>query len=131
MTAFRLLSLATPLLAPCLISCLPATATGLHPASPLQLCDGASEAERAALRLKPAKAFRYLNQSNCFDLRGVSNAEEYRRTRRSMSVVGIPEVRAGGVVGGWLAGWLGRLVHVGPCRAATSHLLSCCSCCVL
>ena len=56
-----------------------------------QLCDGASEAERAALRLKPAKQFRYLSQSNCFDLRGVSNAEEYRRTRRSMSVVGIPE----------------------------------------
>lgn len=59
--------------------------------SPLQLCDGASESERAALRLKPAKAFRYLNKSTCFDLRGVSNAEEYRRTRRSMSVVGIPE----------------------------------------
>ncbi|KAL4445379.1 hypothetical protein ABPG77_011204 [Micractinium sp. CCAP 211/92] len=56
-----------------------------------QLCEGASEAERAALRLKPAKAFRYLNKSTCFDLRGVSNAEEYRRTRRSMSVVGIPE----------------------------------------
>ena len=57
----------------------------------LQLCDGASDAERAALRLKPAKQFRYLSQSGCFDLRGVSNAEEYRRTRRSMSVVGIPE----------------------------------------
>lgn len=57
----------------------------------MQLCEGASDAERAALRLKPAKQFRYLSQSNCFDLRGVSNAEEYRRTRRSMSVVGIPE----------------------------------------
>jgi hypothetical protein len=61
------------------------------PTHPPQLCDGASEAERAALRLKPAKQFRYLNQSACFDLRGVSNAEEYRRTRRSMGVVGIPE----------------------------------------
>lgn len=47
-----------------------------------QLCEGASEAERAALRLKPAKQFRYLNKSNCYDLRGVSNAEEYRRTRK-------------------------------------------------
>lgn len=56
-----------------------------------QLCEGASPQERAALRLKPAKQFRYLNQSNCYDLKGVSNAEEYRRTRRSMSVVGIPE----------------------------------------
>ena len=56
-----------------------------------QLCDGASDAERAALRLKPAKQFRYLSQSGCFDLKGVSNAEEYRRTRKSMSVVGIPE----------------------------------------
>jgi myosin-5 len=57
----------------------------------LQLCEGASEQERSELRLRPAKQFRYLNQSACFDLRGVSNAEEYRRTRRSMSVVGIPE----------------------------------------
>lgn len=65
-------------------------ATCLLPAS-VQLCDGASEAECATLRLKPAKQFRYLSQSGCFDLKGVSNAEEYRRTRRSMSVVGIPE----------------------------------------
>lgn len=60
---------------------------------PCQLCDGASEAEKRELRLKPAKAFRYLSQSSCFDLRGVSNADEYRRTRRSMSVVGIPEAQ--------------------------------------
>lgn len=75
----------------------------------LQLCDGASDAERAALRLKPAKQFRYLSQSNCFDLRGVSNAEEYRRTRRSMSVVGIPEpeqVRALPCCCCWFAGLL-------------------------
>mgnify|MGYP001810307532 CR=1 FL=1 len=65
--------------------------TAHPPTFAVQLCDGATEAERAALRLKPAKAFRYLNRSTCFDLRGVSNAEEYRRTRKSMSVVGIPE----------------------------------------
>ena len=64
----------------------------MPPVALAQLCDGASEVERAALRLKPAKHFHYLNQSNCYDLRGVSNAEEYRLTRRSMNVVGIPEV---------------------------------------
>lgn len=42
-----------------------------------QLCDGASEEERAALRLRPAAEFYYLNQSKCYELKGVSNAEEY------------------------------------------------------
>ena len=56
-----------------------------------QLCDGTSPAERAALHLLPAREFRYLSQSSCFELPGVSNAEEYRNTRRAMSIVGIPE----------------------------------------
>eukprot|EP00887_Chlorella_sp_A99_P001914 scaffold18.g1914.t1 len=56
-----------------------------------QLCDGASAAERAALHLAPAREFRYLAQSSCFELAGVSNAEEYRNTRHAMTVVGIPE----------------------------------------
>ena len=42
-----------------------------------QLCDGASEEEKAVLHLRPAKEFRYLNKSSCFELKGVSNAEEY------------------------------------------------------
>lgn len=43
-----------------------------------QLCDGAGAEERAALFLRPASEFRYLNQSGCFELKGVSNAEEYK-----------------------------------------------------
>ena len=43
-----------------------------------QLCEGASEEERARLRLRPAQEFRYLNQSGCYELKGVSNAEEYK-----------------------------------------------------
>ena len=35
-------------------------------------------------------AYRYLNRSSCFDLPGVSNADEYVATRNAMSVVGIP-----------------------------------------
>ena len=62
-----------------------------------QLCDGADERERAALHLKPAKTFRYLTSSTCFDLKGVSNAEEYMRTRQAMSVVGIPLAEQDGV----------------------------------
>lgn len=43
----------------------------------LQICDGASSAERAAWQLKPAKEFKLLNQSNCYTLPRVDNAEEY------------------------------------------------------
>lgn len=48
-----------------------------------QLCDGASEEEKAALHLRPANEFRYLNRSSCFELKGVSNAEEYKVGERS------------------------------------------------
>lgn len=54
-----------------------------------QLCAGASEEEKINLNLRPAQEYRYLNSSRCFDLDGVDNAEEYRRTRRAMDVVGI------------------------------------------
>jgi hypothetical protein len=42
-----------------------------------QLCEGAGPEERAALHLLPAREFHYLNQSSCYDLAGVSNADEY------------------------------------------------------
>lgn len=42
-----------------------------------QLCDGASAGEREKLHLRPAAEFRYLNSSTCYELKGVSNAEEY------------------------------------------------------
>ena len=60
-------------------------------AHPVQLCDGASPAERVAWQLGPARGFHYLAQSSCFELPGVKNAEEYKRTRRAMSLVGIPD----------------------------------------
>ncbi|GAB4821968.1 hypothetical protein N2152v2_009014 [Parachlorella kessleri] len=56
-----------------------------------QLCDGASEAERKLYFLRPAQEFHYLNQSTCYALSGVSNAEEYKRTRQAMTVVGVSE----------------------------------------
>ena len=37
------------------------------------------------------KSFRYLNQSSCFELDGVNDAEEYLATRKAMDVVGISE----------------------------------------
>lgn len=43
-----------------------------------QLCDGASAAEKAAWHLKPAQEFHYLNQSSCYNLARVDNAEEYQ-----------------------------------------------------
>jgi myosin-5 len=42
-----------------------------------QLCDGASAEERETLHLRSASEFRYLNSSSCYELDGVSNAEEY------------------------------------------------------
>jgi myosin V len=56
-----------------------------------QLCDGASDEERAAWRLRPAREFRVLAQSSCFDVPGDSNAAEYRRTLEAMARVGIPQ----------------------------------------
>ncbi|VVB06123.1 unnamed protein product [Arabis nemorensis] len=42
-------------------------------------------------KLGDPKSFRYLNQSSCYELDGVNDAEEYLATRRAMNVVGISE----------------------------------------
>lgn len=44
----------------------------------LQLCDGATGAERQAWQLGEAKEYHYLNQSSCFQLKDVDNAAEYK-----------------------------------------------------
>ena len=54
-----------------------------------QLCDGASEDERKELRLKTPADYHYTNQSSCYTLKGMDNAEEYAATRHAMDVVGI------------------------------------------
>lgn len=40
-------------------------------------------------RLGHPSDFHYLNQSRTYELDGVSNAEEYMKTRRAMDIVGI------------------------------------------
>ncbi|TMW99351.1 hypothetical protein EJD97_002686 [Solanum chilense] len=52
------------------------------------LC-AAPQEEIEKYKLEHPKSFRYLNQSKCYDLVGVSDAEEYLATRRAMDVVGI------------------------------------------
>ncbi|KAG0604572.1 hypothetical protein M758_10G181000 [Ceratodon purpureus] len=52
-----------------------------------QLCASPEDSER--YKLGDARSFHYLNQSDCFELNGVSNAREYVKTRRAMDVVGI------------------------------------------
>ncbi|KAI3874409.1 hypothetical protein MKW92_047464 [Papaver armeniacum] len=42
-------------------------------------------------KLGNPRSFHYLNQSNCYELAGVSDAEEYLETRRAMDIVGISE----------------------------------------
>lgn len=42
-------------------------------------------------KLGDPKSFRYLNQSSCYELDGVNDADEYLATRRAMDVVGISE----------------------------------------
>ncbi|CAI5995861.1 unnamed protein product [Closterium sp. NIES-65] len=55
-----------------------------------QVCCGASEEERARLKLGAAETYHYLNQSNCYEIPGKdSNAVEYQKTRRAMEVVGL------------------------------------------
>ena len=42
-------------------------------------------------KLGNPKSFHYLNQSKCYVLDGVNDAEEYLATRRAMDIVGISE----------------------------------------
>ncbi|KAB1202882.1 Myosin-11 [Morella rubra] len=42
-------------------------------------------------KLGNPKSFHYLNQSNCYELDGVSDAHDYLATRRAMDIVGISE----------------------------------------
>ncbi|KAA8546249.1 hypothetical protein F0562_003012 [Nyssa sinensis] len=52
-----------------------------------QLCASGKDAEN--YKLSHPSHFHYLNQSKIFELDGVSNAEEYMKTRRAMEIVGI------------------------------------------
>ncbi|KAM1052126.1 hypothetical protein ACFX19_034171 [Malus domestica] len=52
------------------------------------LC-AAPQEEIDKYKLANPKSFRYLNQSRCYELVGVSDAHEYLATRRAMDIVGI------------------------------------------
>ncbi|TKW20588.2 hypothetical protein SEVIR_4G099300v4 [Setaria viridis] len=52
------------------------------------LCSAPQE-EVEKYKLGNPKTFHYLNQSNCYELVGVSDAHEYLATRRAMDIVGI------------------------------------------
>ncbi|CAI9781244.1 unnamed protein product [Fraxinus pennsylvanica] len=54
------------------------------------LC-AAPQEEVEKYKLGHPKTFRYLNQSNCYELVGISDAQEYLATRRAMDVVGISQ----------------------------------------
>ncbi|KAK2412429.1 Myosin family protein with Dil domain-containing protein [Trifolium repens] len=54
------------------------------------LCAAPAE-EREKFKLGNPSSFHYLNQSNCYVLDGVDDAEEYLATRRAMDIVGISE----------------------------------------
>ncbi|XP_051151183.1 myosin-15 isoform X2 [Andrographis paniculata] len=55
-----------------------------------QLCASGRDAEK--YNLGHPSEFHYLNQSKTYDLDGVSNAEEYAKTRRAMDIVGISDI---------------------------------------
>lgn len=44
----------------------------------MQLCDGANAEERKRWFLRPAQEFHYLNQSSCYKLNRVDNADEFQ-----------------------------------------------------
>ncbi|KAK7329658.1 hypothetical protein VNO77_23831 [Canavalia gladiata] len=54
------------------------------------LCAAPAE-EKEKYKLESPSSFHYLNQSNCYALDGVDDADEYLATRRAMDVVGISE----------------------------------------
>ncbi|KAL2510788.1 Myosin-11 [Abeliophyllum distichum] len=47
--------------------------------------------ETEKYKLGHPKSFRYLNQSNCYELVGISDAHDYLATRRAMDIVGISQ----------------------------------------
>ncbi|KAG2696674.1 hypothetical protein I3760_07G070000 [Carya illinoinensis] len=55
------------------------------------LC-AAPQEEIEKYKLGNPKSFHYLNQSNCYELVGVSDARDYLDTRRAMDIVGISEM---------------------------------------
>lgn len=54
-----------------------------------QLCAGADEALRDRIKLRPAKYFQYLNQSNCLQIDNVDDASRFEVTMDAMNVVQI------------------------------------------
>ncbi|KAM7501437.1 hypothetical protein LguiB_000341 [Lonicera macranthoides] len=54
------------------------------------LCAAPKE-EVEKYKLGDPKSFHYLNQSNCYELVGISDAQDYLATRRAMDVVGISD----------------------------------------
>ncbi|KAL2535753.1 Myosin-11 [Forsythia ovata] len=54
------------------------------------LC-AAPQEETEKYKLGHPKSFRYLNQSNCYELVGISDAHDYLATRRAMDIVGISQ----------------------------------------
>lgn len=54
-----------------------------------QLCASREDSEK--YKLERPSEFHYLNQSTVHELEGVSNADEYIKTRRAMTIVGISE----------------------------------------
>ncbi|XP_075100951.1 myosin-9-like isoform X2 [Nicotiana tabacum] len=54
------------------------------------LC-AAPQEEIKRYKLRDPKSFHYLNQSNCYELVGVSDAHDYLEIRRAMDIVGISE----------------------------------------
>ncbi|GER24910.1 myosin-11 [Striga asiatica] len=54
------------------------------------LC-AAPQEEIEKYKLGNPKTFHYLNQSNCFELVGISDAHDYLATRRAMDIVGISQ----------------------------------------
>ncbi|XP_062073083.1 myosin-9 [Humulus lupulus] len=55
-----------------------------------RLC-AAPPQEREKYKLGDPRSFHYLNQSNCYELVGVSDAHDYLTTKRAMEIVGISE----------------------------------------
>ncbi|KAJ1687911.1 hypothetical protein LUZ63_019301 [Rhynchospora breviuscula] len=54
------------------------------------LCAGPKE-DKERYKLGEPKSFHYLNQSNCIEVDGINDAQEYLATRRAMDIVGISE----------------------------------------
>lgn len=63
-----------------------------------QICSGATDEEREKYHIFPPSEFNYLNKSDCLEIEGVDDSENYRETIECMNVLGFSSQERDGIL---------------------------------